>query len=272
MTRKNPAPVASWRYASRGSAMAAARGGTAAGAAAWLADADAASDALWIATILVALVPLALAVLRDLRRGETGVDVIALLALVGALALGEYAAGAVIGLMLASAGIEYAGARARRSRRAAGRRIVTVREFNATSPPLADGARSPARQAGRVVPVDGRLQRASAAGRSVLTGEARLVDAKCRCRPRSTPGSVRRSYHAELSTNRHCADFGDFAPRVSFANGLETACACHHAGFVARPSADLGARPGYAFMAAPARVGHLAPQAWRRAQGRRRRC
>ncbi len=37
-----------------------------------------------------------------LRRGRVGVDLIAVLALVGALAVGEYLAGALIGVMLAT--------------------------------------------------------------------------------------------------------------------------------------------------------------------------
>jgi cation transport ATPase len=40
--------------------------------------------------------------LASLRRGRLGVDVIALLALVGALAVGEYLAAAVISVMVAS--------------------------------------------------------------------------------------------------------------------------------------------------------------------------
>ncbi len=159
--------------------------GTAAGAVAWLADSDAAADAFWIATILVALAPMALSVLDDLRRGETGVDVIALLALAGALALGEYAAGAVIGLMLASGGAleEYAGARARRELSALLERAPKVvhryEDSALTSPPLAE-VRARDRllvKPGEVVPVDGIVSGATALlDESVLTGEALLVE------------------------------------------------------------------------------------------------
>lgn len=53
---------------------------------------------------------------RDLLRGEIGVDLIALLAMIGALVLGQYLAGAIIAVMLASgmALEQYAIARARR--------------------------------------------------------------------------------------------------------------------------------------------------------------
>ncbi|GIW19981.1 MAG: hypothetical protein KatS3mg065_0277 [Chloroflexota bacterium] len=59
---------------------------------------------------------LAISILRDLREGRAGVDVIALLAIGGALLLGETFAAAVIGVMLATGrALEaYAEGRARR--------------------------------------------------------------------------------------------------------------------------------------------------------------
>ena len=53
------------------------------------------------ASTLALLIPLTISVGRSLLRGDVGVDAIALLAMAGALALGEYLAGAVIALMLA---------------------------------------------------------------------------------------------------------------------------------------------------------------------------
>jgi cation transport ATPase len=70
------------------------------GAAAWALGFAIASDMLWAATTAVMLVPLTLSVIRDLRRGKPGVDVIALLAMAAALVVGQYAAGAIIALML----------------------------------------------------------------------------------------------------------------------------------------------------------------------------
>jgi heavy metal translocating P-type ATPase len=66
-----------------------------------LAGAHQAAGAIWAAATLALLVPLSISVLRSLIRGDVGVDAIALLAMAGALALGEYLAGAVIALMLA---------------------------------------------------------------------------------------------------------------------------------------------------------------------------
>jgi len=59
-------------------------------------------DGLWAATAGVALIPITAELPRALLPRAAGVDVIAMLAIIGALALGEYLAGAVIGLMLAT--------------------------------------------------------------------------------------------------------------------------------------------------------------------------
>ena len=59
------------------------------------------ADWLWAAATALLLGPLAVSVLRSLLRRDVGVDAIALVAMAGALALGEYLAGAVIALMLA---------------------------------------------------------------------------------------------------------------------------------------------------------------------------
>ena len=56
----------------------------------------------WVVTTVLGLVPAVYWVVDSLRRGEPGVDVIAVLALVGALLVGEFLAGAVIAVMLAS--------------------------------------------------------------------------------------------------------------------------------------------------------------------------
>ena len=67
----------------------------------WLAGLSGAASAIWAATTLLLLVPLTWSVVKTLARGDIGVDAIALLAMGGALAVGEYLAGAVIAVMLA---------------------------------------------------------------------------------------------------------------------------------------------------------------------------
>jgi heavy metal translocating P-type ATPase len=91
-------------------------GGILAGGVLALLVSSAAADAVWAATVAFMLVPLTWSVARSLLRGDIGVDVIALLAMAGALALGEYLAGAVIALMLAGGNAleAFAAGRARR--------------------------------------------------------------------------------------------------------------------------------------------------------------
>ena len=73
-------------------------------------------DLVWAAATALALIPLSWSVARSLARGDVGVDAIALVAMAGALALGEYLAGAVIALML-SGGNALEAAAGRRARK-----------------------------------------------------------------------------------------------------------------------------------------------------------
>ena len=77
---------------------------------------DAPAHMAWAATTALLLVPLTVSVTRTVLRGDVGVDAIALVSMAGALALGEYLAGAVIALMLAGGNAleEVANRRARR--------------------------------------------------------------------------------------------------------------------------------------------------------------
>src|SRR5262244_1213389 len=90
--------------------------GVGGGAALWIARANEAAHLVWTAATVVAFVPLVVRVSKSLLRREPGIDIIAVLAMAGALLLGESLAGAVIGLMLASGQVleSYANARARR--------------------------------------------------------------------------------------------------------------------------------------------------------------
>jgi heavy metal translocating P-type ATPase len=72
-----------------------------AGSALALSGASSAAELVWAGAIVAALVPLSWSVVRALGGGRIGVDVIALLAMVGALVLGQELAGVVIALMLA---------------------------------------------------------------------------------------------------------------------------------------------------------------------------
>lgn len=150
----------------------------------WLAgDRDLARIA-FAATTVAGVLPLLWSTMEQLRRGRTGVDLIALLAMVGALAFGEYEAGAVLALMLASGRAleDFAERRAHRELSAllerAPRRAHRYRDGA-----LADIGVEDVRpgdlvlvKPGEVVPVDGVL--ASDSGvldESALTGEAMPV-------------------------------------------------------------------------------------------------
>ena len=156
-----------------------------AGALLWLVGEHALADMAWAIAILVALLPLGVSVARDLVHRETGVDLIALLAMGGALVLGQYLAGAVIALMLSGGQAleRYAGARARRELSALlGRapRLVhrhergelVSREISVVEP-----GDSLLVKAGEVVPVDGTITSPGAVlDESALTGESRPAE------------------------------------------------------------------------------------------------
>src|SRR5581483_298705 len=158
--------------------------GLVAGGAAWLLGVPRVADAFWGTTTALVLLPLLLGVVRDLRGGRIGVDVIALLSMAGSLLLREELAGAVVALMLSGGQVleEIAAGRARRELTTLVSRAPRIvhRYEGATiaAPPLAEvrvGDRLLVR-AGEVVPVDGVV----AGGRAVLdesalTGEAAPV-------------------------------------------------------------------------------------------------
>ena len=114
----------SGRPASRepeGLLLAVAVAGLAAGAGLHLAGMGGAGNVVWAATTMAGVVPATWWVIDAARHRRLGADVIAVLALVGTLVVGEYLAGAVIAVMLASGRTleAWAAARSRRELRAA---------------------------------------------------------------------------------------------------------------------------------------------------------
>jgi heavy metal translocating P-type ATPase len=159
--------------------------GLAVGGVLWAAGEHDAANVAWAATTVVGILPLAYSVANDLLHRETGVDVIALLAMAGALALGEYLAGAVIALMLSSGrSLEaFADARAHRELSSLLERAPrTVHRYagdELESIPI--GEVRPADvllvKQGEVVPVDGFLVSENCVlDESALTGESRPVE------------------------------------------------------------------------------------------------
>ena len=77
-------------------------GACVAGGVAWAAGAPSVADGFLIAGTVAAIIPATWWVISGLRAGRFGVDVLAVLSLVGSLAVGEYLAGALIAVMLAT--------------------------------------------------------------------------------------------------------------------------------------------------------------------------
>ncbi|WP_328891199.1 heavy metal translocating P-type ATPase [Streptomyces sp. NBC_00316] len=156
-----------------------------AGGIAWLGGSGPVAAACWAAGTAAAILPALAWVIGALRRGRAGVDLIAVLALAGTLATGEYLAGALIALMLATGRWLDAAAERRAShdlrhllehaprsaRRRTGDEVRTV--------PLSEVRVGDLLVVGpgEVVPVDGRIEDGTAVlDESVLTGESLQVE------------------------------------------------------------------------------------------------
>jgi len=158
--------------------------GVVGGTIAWAAGASDAASAIWIGTTLWALVPSTIDVAKQIWRMEPGVDVIAILAMAGALAYGEFAAGAVIAVMLTT-GVALEAYAARRAERdlsgllertpRVAHRIVDGDMTTIPADDVAIGDRLLVKEAD-LVPVDGVVDGGAAVlDESALTGESMLV-------------------------------------------------------------------------------------------------
>jgi heavy metal translocating P-type ATPase len=152
-----------------------------AGAALHLLGAPTAGDAVWAATVAVMLVPSTVSIVRALARGRVGVDAIALIAMAGALAIGQYLAGAVIALMLSGGNAleAMASRRARQELTALLERMPSIAHRRAGAGweeiPVGKLAVDDVVlvRAGEVVPVDGAVQSKQATvDEAALTGES----------------------------------------------------------------------------------------------------
>ncbi len=159
--------------------------GIATGAAAWLAHAPRIADLAWACSTAAALIPLTYSVARALLAGRAGVDIIALLAMGGALALHQYLAGAVIALMLAGGQAleEFAAAMARRELSALVARSPRVAHRYQDGTLISCGVDEvrPGDELmvkpGEILPVDGVVaDPAATLDEAALTGEARPVE------------------------------------------------------------------------------------------------
>jgi heavy metal translocating P-type ATPase len=169
-------------------------GSIVAGAALWLSGQEHGADVAWAVGAVVVLVPLVVSTARSLLRGDVGVDAIALVAIVWALALGEFLAAAIVALMMSGgAALEaWAAGRARRelrllvarapriAHRYAGDTLVEVRVGVLVPGDLVSV------RAGEIVPADGSVASPEAVlDESALTGEALPVTITTRGHVRS---------------------------------------------------------------------------------------
>jgi heavy metal translocating P-type ATPase len=158
--------------------------GIATGGVLWFASGHGPANVVWAITTSIAIVPLSWEVLDGLRRRSPGVDLIALLAMAGSLALLEFLAGAVIALMLASGRAleDLADRRAHRELSAllerAPRKVTRYEGGDLVERPIEavqPGDRLLVRK-GEVVPVDGVMMGDAVLDESALTGESRPVE------------------------------------------------------------------------------------------------
>ncbi|SLN49920.1 heavy metal translocating P-type ATPase [Roseisalinus antarcticus] len=151
------------------------------GLALWTSGRPDAASLGWIAGVLPVLAGLVLEILRGLRSGEVGLDIVAALSMTAAMVFGEELAASVVALMYSGGTLleSYAEGRARREMRDLLSRVprsaMRLRDGALEEVPLdeiAPGDRLMIRQ-GEVAPVDGTLAWAGAAlDQSALTGES----------------------------------------------------------------------------------------------------
>jgi len=168
------------RRASNLSLLAVSATGLFGGLAAWLSGQPKWAEAIWVISAAPALLTVAGEIVGAALRREAGLDLIALLSIGGAIALGEYLTGAVIGLMLVSGRSleDFAEARARREMSTLlGRAPCVANRYEGT-----EIAQVPLDQirpgdhllvrSGEAVPTDGLISSAAATlDESALTGE-----------------------------------------------------------------------------------------------------
>jgi heavy metal translocating P-type ATPase len=170
--------------------------GLVAGAAFWVGSVGGAADLAWGLTAAIAIPPMILALVADAKQHKVGLDLIALLALAGALLYHQFLAGALIALMVSTGqALEaFAGSRARaeltallaRAPRVAYRhRNGAIETIPIDSVSIGDRLLVPA---GAVLPVDGVLGTPALLDESALTGESIPVERRVGSNVRS--GSV----------------------------------------------------------------------------------
>ncbi|MCB1497044.1 MAG: cadmium-translocating P-type ATPase [Bauldia sp.] len=187
--------------------------GLAAGGTTYFAGAGAAAHVVWAVATLPVVAALAVEIVTSLRRGEVGLDIVALLAMVSALLLDEALAGVVVALMYAGGQFleSYAAGRARREMTALLERVPkTAMRYTPRGLEEApiDGIGAGDRvlvRAGEVVPADGSVAAGSAVlDQSALTGEP--MPATIRAGEPVMSGSTNAGMAFDLTVSRSAAE------------------------------------------------------------------
>lgn len=185
-------------------------GGLIGGGLLWLIGAHGASQTIWLTVTALACIPAVRWAVDGLRRSKLGSDIIAVLALVGTLAVGEYLAGAVIGVMLTGGQLldRRANRRARRDLSALLSltphyahiyKEGTIATIDATSVRSGDVL---VVRSGEVVPVDGIVHQTPAIlDESTITGEALPVERKAGGQVRSGAVNSGSPFDLRATTN-----------------------------------------------------------------------
>ena len=141
-------------------------------------------DGLWISAGIIGLAAAVVAVMRGIINRTAGVDVLALLAIAGALATGEYLAAALVAVMLGTGTVldQWAEASARReltmllARSPRNAHVVRGDRIEQVDVDLVAVGDTLLVGSGEIVPVDARLLAAGTFDESALTGESVPVE------------------------------------------------------------------------------------------------
>jgi len=187
--------------------------GAVAGGVCHLAGSPDAGDIVWQVTIVVTALPLAWSVVRGVFRGDFGVDIIALLAMVAALAAGELLAGAIVAVMVTGGDAleDYAAGRAKRELTALLRRAPQIArrrvgdQWEVVDVDAVVVGDVLLVRAGEIVPADGTLvSKQAAIDASAVTGESLPISASQGSTVRS--GTINAGAPFELRATRAAAE------------------------------------------------------------------
>lgn len=204
-------------------------GGLLVGGIAWLRGAHQMADIAWAVGTLPVLLVLVVSIVIALRQRRLGVDIVAVVSMAGALALGQYLAGVIIALMFSGGGEleEHARARARKELSAllarAPRTATRYEQGRLVQTPVESLQPGDLLlvKAGEVVPVDGVVVSSEAlVDESALTGEALPVTHLCGEKVRS--GSTNAGAPFELNALASAAD-STYAGVVRLVQGAQAA-------------------------------------------------